>query len=66
MWYVMETSTTYNQYAARIPKGMGVVVVVGVGGVVSSLSLIYNRLVSKMVCVFPISAYAGIYLINGV
>ena len=62
----METSTTYNQYAARIPKGMGVVVVVGVGGVVSSLSLIYNRLVSKMVCVFPISAYAGIYLINGV
>ena len=23
-WYVMEMSTKYNRYAARIPKGMGV------------------------------------------
>ena len=22
-WYVMETSTKYNRYAAIIPKGMG-------------------------------------------
>ena len=33
-WYVMETSTKYNRYAARIPKGMEV----GWVGVVSSLS----------------------------
>ena len=32
-WHVMETSTKYNRYAARIPKGMGVK-----GRVVGSLS----------------------------
>ena len=28
-WYVMETSTKYNWYAARIPKRMGLVGVIG-------------------------------------